>query len=350
MDIIYVIRLLIGTFCVLFFAYVGLAVKIRLDCRRRENCSKEKKRKEYGKVIRRFRCLRKIINYVLVADMIVDIMCMSGSADQINADDTESGLVEIIETVRIDPKMRLLQNTEEKVGNICNNVLFSPWEGEAESREKEYYRERLDEILEGRAPISDKPEEALTEEEKMAYDVYLSQLEIIEQMKVPEGASLEDVQTGKVSPLMLDAGTYKEEYQLRDKCYLLCPMAENLQQKARAALDVQTAMVRYLEEYGDEWDEIIEYALYGIEGYLSLFFFASSRESKADCCYWIAKTFYDLAEKMPDKYKNHVRHCYLMAYTFAEKGLCYKNMGSQEDDHIAGLENIKNKADLSLGM
>lgn len=70
---------------------------------------------------------------------------------------------------------------------------------------------------------------------------------------------------------------------------------------ARTALDVQTTMMRYMEEYKEDWDEIIEYAFYGIQGYLALLFYASSEESKADCCYWIAKTFYDLAQKMPDE-------------------------------------------------
>lgn len=43
-----------------------------------------------------------------------------------------------------------------------------------------------------------------------------------------------------------------------------------------------------------------------------------------------------------------MEHCYLMAYTFAEKGLYYVNMNNQKDDHILDLEKIRNNADRAL--
>lgn len=116
---------------------------------------------------------------------------------------------------------------------------------------------------------------------------------------------------------------------------------------ARTAIDVYTTMLKY-REYEDDWDEIIEYALYGIQGYVALLLYASSGESQADCCYWIAKTFYDLAQNMPKEYGEYVEHCYLMAYTFAEKGLSYQNADEQIDHHISEIKKIRNNADEAL--
>ena len=77
-------------------------------------------------------------------------------------------------------------------------------------------------------------------------------------------------------------------------------------------------------------------------------FYISAGESKADCCYWIAKIFYDLAQEMPAEYAEYAEHCNLMAYTFAEKGLTYESADYQKDDHISDMIEIRDKADKAL--
>lgn len=346
MDTIYIIILLIGFFCVL--SVIVIHKKVSLDDKRRERCTKEKNRERYEKRIKLFGNMKKVVVFALVADIFVVIarfiIALTNNSDVSNGNNNS---IETVKLTSINLQERLGHNWEEKVKIIFDDYLFFSWFEGDEKRTKEYYKQKLDEMLDGKEPVSDMPKKMLEEEKRKAYDEYHSQLGYIDEEKVPEGNTLEQVQKCEVLPKELDVETYKKEYDLWNKCNLLCPTADNLQQMARAALDVQTVMIRYAE-YRDNWDEIIEYARHGIEGYLSLLFYTSSKESKADCCYWIAKTYYDLAQNMPDEYSEYVEHCYLMAYTFAEKGLSYKNTDGQKDDHILDIEKIRNHADKAL--
>lgn len=340
--------MLIGIPCVFLGTYIGLKVKVDLINARwrnlRKNASKARQ-EEYSSRRHLYRSLKKMNAYLLVVSLIVGSMYfMSASASILEPAIADSSQTKKIEETYRNPMDRLAQNTAMKVSEIFKDYLFFPWFEEEEGRTKESYSEKVDKLLEGCEPVSDvlakKPEE---EKESKAYDAYVSRQREIDQAKVPEGATLEQVQRGEVLPKELTVDEYIEEYSLWEKRYLLYPIAANLQQMARTAVDVQTTMMKY-SEYEDDWDEIIEYAMNGIQLYLALMFYKSSGESKADCCYWIAKTFCDLAQKMPAEYAGYIEHCYLMAYTFAEKGLSYENTDQQVDDHIADMIEIRDKA------
>lgn len=351
MSNIYVVIMLIGISCVFLGTYVGLKVKINLINARWRNLRKnasEKRRKEYGSKRHLYRHLQKVNVYLLIVSMIVSSMYfMSASVSRLDYVNADSNMTKKMEETYRNPMDRLDQNTEKKVKEMFMDYLFFSWFEEEEGRTKENYREKVDKLFEGSEFVSDVLEKKPVGKKGDVYATYVDRQREIDQAKIPEGATLEQVRQGKALPKQLTVDEYVEEYALWEKRYLLYPIAANLQQMARTAVDVQTTMMKY-SEYEDDWDEIIEYAMHGIQFYLALMFYISSGESKADCCYWIAKTFYDLAQKMPAEYAEYVEHCYLMAYAFAEKGLSCKSVNYQMDDHISDIIEIKDKADKAL--
>ncbi len=346
MSNVYIVILLIGILCVLFGGVVGLTVKIYFTNARLEK-SKGKRKKEYDRKIQLYKCYRTILVCLLTVSIVANAVYFKYVfTDSTAAAAVDDNLPEEVKVTYNDPKDRLAQNTEGKVKNIFIDYLFFSWFGEEEERTKENYKAKADELFVGKESMSD-VNKKLEGKEKDAYDAYVARQNEIDLAKVPAGATLEQVRQGKVLPRKLTVDEYKEEYGLWEKRYSLYPTAANLQQAARSAVDVQTTMMKY-SEYEDNWDEIIEYAMHGIQFYMALMLYASAGESKADCCYWIAKIFYDLAEKMPAEYAEYVEHCYLMAYTFAQKGLSYKSVNQQADDHISDMTAIKDKADKAL--
>lgn len=209
---------------------------------------------------------------------------------------------------------------------------------------KEKYLAKVKEWLEGGEITGDSLEEMLEGESKEEYKNMEQLLQSIENQKLSKDGIKKAVWDGTGYLNQLSVDVYKREYKLRWKCFIICPTAAMLQQAARAALDVETVEIKD----SAEWDVVTEYAGYGIQGYVSLMFYTLSGESKADCCYWIAKTYKDLAENTPEEYKQYEQHCYLMAYAFAAAGEDYAGIDSKESHHLADLAAIRSKVESTL--
>lgn len=209
---------------------------------------------------------------------------------------------------------------------------------------KEEYLAKVNKWLEEGEITGDSLEEMLEGESKEEYDYIEQLLQSIEKKKLSKDGTKEDVWDGTGYLNQLSVGVYIREYKLRWKCFIICPTAAMLQQSARAALDVETVEIKD----SAEWDVVTEYAGYGIQGYVSLMFYALSGESKADCCYWIAKTYKDLAENTPGEYTQYEQHCYLMAYAFAAAGEGYAGIDSKKSHHLADLAAIRHKVESVL--
>lgn len=275
--------------------------------------------------------------------VILVVFCLVSFRQLLDNEELDETLTANFKTEYIDLKATLAQNQEQKIEKIFSDYLFFPADNEGEEKTREDYKRKVDDLFGGKEPRCDISENGIDDDIRTAYEEDRKKLAAIDEQKVPEGATLEQVRSGEIAALVLDVQIYKEEYRLWNNCYIFCPTAASLQQMGRSALDVQTMMMRY-DEYQDDWDVIIEYAGYGIQDYNDLLYYESASESKADCCYWIAKTFYDLAQNMPDEYSIYNEHCYLMAFAFAEKGISYSNAGNAEDDHILELIKIRNRA------
>ncbi len=349
MNIIRFFIILIGILCVLLI--ILIEIKIGFEGARGDKCTNRKNKKIYNDRRYLWEKVKKIITYILVVDLALSVIYIGVfsviNMNRIGTDLTEKTEVEV---VTIDPKSSLAQDNEEKIESLFEKDLYFSWYEYRGENPEEYYRMKVDEMLEGKEPMYDVAGKVLEGDQKAAYDSYVDQIEEIDKEKVPDepqNATLEQVRRGEIRQEELSSYLYVEEYGLWKKRYLLWPTADNLQQTGRSALDVQTTMIKH-PEYEDNWDEIIEYAVYGIQSYLALIFYISSDESKADCCYWIAKTYYDLAQKMPDEFDGYDEHCYWMAYTFAQKGVSYISIDDQKDDHSLDLVKIRDNADIAL--
>ncbi len=350
MSSIYIVITLIGTLCVLSAVIcILLTIKIHLDCERRGK-SKAKRQQEYDEEIRHCRCIRKILIVLLMVCIVAEVIFLSlALTGPLDPDVTEDNLAEKAKIVQNDPKDRLAQNKEEKIKTLFIDYLFFSWYG----GEKEKYVENVRGLFDGKELVADAQEENLEGEDKDIYAAYVKRQNEIDLKRVPDGATLEQVWKGEVMAEKLTVDEYQEEYELWSRRCELCPTAACQQQMGRTAVDVQTTMMAY-PEYEDEWDVIIEYAMRGIQAYLALMFYISADESKADCCYWIAKVFYDLAEKLSamsaeiDESADYAEHCYLMAYAFAEVGLGYESVDQRTDDHIDQMIKIRDKAETVL--
>lgn len=218
MSNIYAVVTLIGIPCVFFGAYVGLKVKIDLINARwsnlRKKASKERQ-KEYSGKRRLYRRFQKLNTYLLVISMIMSsIHFMNASVSIYDSVVVDSSLTEKIGLTYKNPMDRLAQNTKEKVNEIFKDYLFFAWFEEEKGRTKRKYRENVNQLFEGSEPVSDALEKKPAGEECDAYAAYVDRQREIDQAKVPEGATLEQVQRGEVLPKELTVDEYIEEYDL----------------------------------------------------------------------------------------------------------------------------------------
>lgn len=337
----YIIVLLIPTFCVLA-GYLVCRFKVKLNCDRAETCGTESCREEYYKKAKRDKRVGKwfgVAAFVCtIISITLNVIFWVSTKKEENAIN-DSNISEANES--FDPKEIHKQAEEQSVENLFHDYLFFDWYKETEGNRKQGYKDKIDDLIEGKESVTDASENLLEGEEKKAYLKCKEEIAAIDELKVPEGHTLEELRNGEIDPLPLDVDTHKEEHDLWASCYLLCPTAANLQQKARSAMDVQNRMMQY-QEYSNSWEEIIEYAYIGIWGYIDLLLFQAAGESKPDCCYWIGKAFYELAQSMPDEYEEYREHCYWMAYAFAEKGMEYMNESEGENEHLTDLQEMQN--------
>lgn len=226
--------------------------------------------------------------------------------------------------------------------------LFFDWYGEAPkglSEKRKYYADKCGSVLgqlDSNIVHEEVGEKEISREEKAAYGENIKLLDKIEESKVPEGYTRNDVEMGRVKPLTVSVDTYLWEYKLRWQCYKVKPAVPMLQQMARAAED----SVILLAEDSYRLMEMIEMAGSALADYFCLMRFGESGESRADCCYWVAKLFCVIADHLPAEWTELIDHCELMSYTFCEKGVIYLNIAGEENDHEDNLRELYHTMDM----
>lgn len=241
------------------------------------------------------------------------------------------------------------EKTEEVIKDIVKNSLFFSWYEKAPGdmgQKKDYYRNNVADLIESgeEQPFIEKAIAQTEENETIVYNKNIEELDRIEAKKVPEGYKREDVEMGAVSPLQLDADTYLWEYEMRWQCYIIKSSASMLQQLARAAMDYTVVSSENIRNMAD----IIKYAGYAVTHYLCLMRLEDVEESKADCCYWIAKAFYILADNLPEDFKEFIEHCKLMSLAFCELGVSYLDTSGEENDHGNDLKRLRDEIDARI--
>ncbi len=217
---------------------------------------------------------------------------------------------------------------EEKSGIIesrnpgATDVPYGEWFGCSEDRSVRLsrYLDRVHEIVSIQPNYADSSPEALSEEEKEAYNELKAKVDILEENKriLPPGGGIPGLEEGE--RLFLTPEAYWEIAVLRKKLYLKCPCAAMIQQVGRNAADALTVALR--QEFQVE-EELWKYAGESTGGYTALLYFLTSDEAVADICYWIGDIFYQLALHMDRLEGEEREHCYLAAYAFFYWGLIY---------------------------
>ena len=238
---------------------------------------------------------------------------------------------------------RKSEMTEEDIlTDIAEKTLYLDWYKDApnEQREREkYYVEQVEKLFggqEGQTLQKEVGERRRTESENLIYQENTEVLNKIENSKVPEGATREEVENGTVKPLAVSGDTYLLEYALRWQCYMIHPGFPMLRQMAKAAEDAAISLAA--ESFRAV--EMMEAAGWAFAHYSCLMRFRDTGESKADCCYWIAKLFCVIAEHLPGDCTDLIEHCKLMAYAFCQKGMEYLNASDEENDHEDELKDL----------
>lgn len=239
---------------------------------------------------------------------------------------------------------------EEIVTEFFKDKLFFSWYEESSRigcEKKRFYVEQIEYFMEKEENQISKMNDGIGRMEKPEEEIYdenIKQLDKIENSKVPIGYTREDVEMGRVMPLALNADTYLWEYELRWTCYGIRPSIPMLQQTAKAAEDATISLSNDIYRVV----EMVEYAGYAVIHYLCLTRFDEAKESKADCCYWIAKLFCVLSEHLPKEWGDMMEHCVLMSYAFCEKGVDYVNTLKEKNDHENDLIQLREKMDLEI--
>lgn len=345
MNAMYIVIFVLA--CALTPLLTGCFIKRKMDSDRSKNAKGEATKKYYQQKIKKTNKLIKLIIIIIVILSICLIILLFIHTKgykaiviaQIKAKNREENF---------DPKLICEQEQkipeDEAEQNYCELLNYLWFEEVGNSKDK--YIEKVNEWLNGKETVTDSSIDRLEEKQKNKYDENIRKLAEIESSKMPKKSAEDGIGDGKDKLKQLTAEEYRKEYLLRMECFDICPTAAMLQQASRAALDVETVAIKD----SAAWDVVTEYAGHGIQGYASLMFYVSSGESKADCCYWIAKTYKDLAENSPDEYEQYEQHCYLMAYAFAVVGEGYARVESKESHHLADLAAIRSKVESTLDL
>lgn len=238
-----------------------------------------------------------------------------------------------------DPVHQIERESEmteaEILTDMAQKTLCLDWYTEApdgKSERVKYYVEQITarlEAQEGQALSTEVGERRRTESENLIYQENVKLLDGIENSKVPKDATREEVEKGTVKPLAVSGETYLLEYALRWQCYVIQPAFPMLRQMAKAAEDAAISLAA--ESFRAV--EMMEAAGWAFAHYSCLMRFRDTGESKADCCYWIAKLFCVIAEHLPADCTDLIAHCKLMAYAFCQKGMEYLNTLEEANDH-----------------
>ncbi len=177
--------------------------------------------------------------------------------------------------------------------------------------------------------------------ERELYDANKETLDEMESKRVGEGCKLEDVQQGKVPPLHISGDTAKIEADMRWQNYVIKPEVSMLQQASKASAD---AAIGFSED-SSLIEMTVRYAVYAVNGYLLLMRYEIAGESKADCCFWIAKIFRILSDTLPEEWEGLVEHCEMLSYAFCEIGVSYLEQLDEKNDHANELLRLHDEMD-----
>lgn len=241
------------------------------------------------------------------------------------------------------------KRTEEEVVTALfkEGLFFSLYEEapKTKSERKQIYVKFVDDLMGAKGTNNLIMDNGISRTEKTGSVIYsenIEQLDKIENSKVPAGYTREDVEKGLVMPLTVGADIYLWEYELRWQCYVINPTNSMLQQTAKAAEDAAIL----LSTDDSRVVEMVECAGYAVTHYLCLARFDWAGESKADCCYWMAKLFCILSESLPKEWEDMIEHCKLMSFAFCEKGVDFLLMLDEKNDHENELLQLRDKMDL----
>lgn len=179
------------------------------------------------------------------------------------------------------------------------------------------------------------------EKESETYKKNKKLLDTMELDRVPEGYSLENVQQGKVAPLPVSADTSMREADMRWENYYIKPDVSMLQQASKASAD---AAIGFSKDSA-VIEIAVKNAVYAVNGYLCLMRYERAGESKADCCFWIAKIFSILSEALPVEWVELVEHCEMLSYAFCELGVGYLDELNEKNDHAGELLLLREEMD-----
>lgn len=180
-----------------------------------------------------------------------------------------------------------------------------------------------------------------TEKESEKYEKNKELLDAMELDRVPKGYCLKDVQEGKIPPLPITAETSMREAKMRWENYYIKPDVYMLQQASKASAD---AAIGFSRESG-AIEMAVKYGGYAVNGYLCLMRYEHAGESKADCCFWIAKILRILSETMPEEWEGLVEHCEMLSYAFCELGVRYLDELNEKNDHVQELLLLRDEMD-----
>lgn len=176
--------------------------------------------------------------------------------------------------------------------------------------------------------------------ERELYDANKKTLDEMELERAGE-SKLEDVQQGKVPPLPISGDTAKTEADMRWQNYVIKQEVSMLQQASKASAD---AAIGFSKD-SSLIEMTVQYAVYAVNGYLLLMRYKIAGESKADCCFWIAKIFRILSDTLPEEWGGLVEHCEMLSYAFCEIGVSYLETLDEKNDHANELLKLYDEMD-----
>lgn len=243
-------------------------------------------------------------------------------------------------------------NSGRKTEDVVEN-LFSAlpcWElynvnSESKEKKRQSYVDAISEEIGSKENWTLEKYVVINPEDEKESEKYKKNKELLDAMeldRVPEGYSLEDVQKGEIPPLPITADTSMREANMRWENYYIKPDVFMLQQASKASADTAIGF----SENGGLIEMTVKHAGYAVNGYLCLMRYECAGESKADCCFWIAKILRILSDTMPKEWEGLVEHCEMLSYAFCELGVRYLDELNETNDHIDELLLLREEMDV----
>ena len=124
--------------------------------------------------------------------------------------------------------------------------------------------------------------------------------------------------------------------------YNIKPDPSMLQQASKASADAAIG----LSADSGAIETTVKQAGLAVNGYLCLMRYEHAGESKADCCFWIAKILRILSETMPKEWEGLVEHCEMLSYAFCELGVRYLDELNEKNNHAGELQLLHEEMDV----